>query len=727
MVASQQSDGEFASNQWKHTYEQSSMPLLGDSRDAFRPRSRDIPALPGVYKWRDEQHRVIYVGKAKNLRDRLANYFQPLSQLHPRTRAMVLAARSLEWTVVATELEALTLEYTWIKAFEPRFNIVFRDDKTYPYLAVSVSETVPRVWITRNRHDRHAQYFGPFAKVLPLRHSLDTLLKTFPVRTCSQATFMRAQRTGRPCLLASIGKCSAPCVGRITPQVHREQMKQLVGIMTGAIGTSYVAQLTNDMKHAAAALEFEKAAQLRDQITSLNVIMQQNAVALDEHVEADVFGLASDDQEASVHAFFVRSGMICGERNWGVERTEYVDDAQLLEMLLVRVYAPYHDQSSQLHDDDWQNIQVEHYRDAFHQPHQPALSATDALERAKATKMRQRRQETTGRQDFLTPISPIPREIIVPVVLPEDRREQLEHWLSDARGSKVSIRVAERGDKRALLDRAIQNAVQALQRMKASHLSNLQMRTDAMNEIAEYLGLESAPLRIECYDISNTVDGSYQVASMVVLEDGLAKPNAYRRFSIRGNNGKGQLDDLSALYETITRRFQHDAETEHAKQMSATRRAQHFAYQPQLLIVDGGREQALAAQRAMQDCGVDDVPVCGLAKKMEEVWLPDEEYPLILPRNSQGLYLLQRARDEAHRFAIAYHRAKRRKGTLRSELDTIAGIGDSYKKRLLKVFGSVAKIREASVQALQTVPGIGSHKAQAIYDALHDRNAHNCD
>lgn len=750
-------------------------PLLRDTRDLFRPKAGDIPAKPGVYKWRDGEGRVIYVGKAKNLRNRLSNYFQPLYLLHPRTQTMVLTARSLEWTVVGTELEALTLEYTWIKEFEPRFNIKLRDDKTYPYLAISAGEEVPRVWITRSRKRRDSRYFGPYAKVWDMRKSLDRLLKAFPVRTCSTTVFRKAQLTGRPCLLASIGKCSAPCVGRISPKEHRKMCERLVGVMTGRLGHSYIAQLTREMKQASAELEFEKAARLRDEIQMLGNVVEQNAVALDQDVDADVFGFSSDELEASVHTFFVRAGVIRGERNWSVERVEDIDDADLMAELLAQVYSDILDESSasdvnatEISADstdidspiDGKTIDADipatdhaivmaTQRDALGTTQ--TITATDAHARAQATRQRNQRQDQTGRADLLAPIAPVPREVIVPIE--PSRRDELESWLSNRRGGAVTIRVASRGEKKALLDRANDNAAQALQRSKMSRISDMATRSKAMNDVADALGLEQAPLRIECYDISNTVGGAFQVASMVVFEDGIAKKSEYRRFAIRGVDGSGALDDLSALYETLTRRFRHgniagdsgdsmDAERRIAKASSESDAAEqethaefdgqspvqqntnrrHFAYRPNLVVVDGGKPQVMAAAKAMADCGVDDVAVCGLAKRLEEVWVPDDDYPIILRRQSEGMYLLQRVRDESHRFAITYHRQLRRKGALRSALSDIPGIGLTYQKRLLNHFGSVRAIREATVEQLEQVKGIGHAKAETIHAALHSKD-----
>ncbi|WP_129871105.1 excinuclease ABC subunit UvrC [Bifidobacterium pseudolongum] len=718
-------------------------PLLGDTRDLFRPRTGDIPAQPGVYKWRDGEGRVIYVGKAKNLRNRLTNYFQPLHQLHPRTQTMVLTARSLEWTVVGTELEALTLEYTWIKEFDPRFNVVFRDDKTYPYLAVSVGEEYPRVWVTRSRKRRDTRYFGPYAKVWDLRKSLDRLLRTFPVRTCAPAVFRKARLTGRPCLLASIGKCSAPCVGRIKASAHRRMCEQLVGVLTGRVGKSYIAQLTAQMKEASADLDFERAARLRDDIQMLGTVMEQNAVVLDQDVDADVFGFATDELEASVHAFFVRSGTIRGERNWSVERADEVDDGELMADLIVQVYSELTHEAARTPranapEDGGtaqgasQSLIINEQRNAIADSQQ--ITATDATARAQATRARTRHMEQTGRADLLEPVAPVPRQILLPFA--PARADELERWLSGLRGGAVSITVPMRGNKKQLLDRADQNAQQALQRSKMSRISDIGTRTAAMNDVAQALGLDQAPLRIECYDISNTVGGAFQVASMVVFEDGIAKKSEYRRFAIRGDDGTGALDDLSALYETLTRRFKHgNIAGDSGESLDNERRAggqpadedvvqqntnrRHFAYKPNLVVVDGGKPQVMAAAQALADCGVEDVAVCGLAKRLEEVWVPDDDYPIILKRTSEGLYLLQRVRDESHRFAITYHRQARRKGALRSALDDIPGIGPAYQKRLLAHFGSVRAMREASVDELEAVKGVGHAKAQRIHDALH--------
>jgi excinuclease ABC subunit C len=727
--------------------------LLGDSRDAFRPKTSDIPTNPGVYKWRDGNGRVIYVGKAKNLRNRLSNYFQPLSRLHPRTQTMVLTARSLEWTVVGTEIEALTLEYTWIKEFDPRFNVVFRDDKTYPYLAVSVGEEIPCIWVTRNKSKKNTRYYGPYTRVYDMRQSLDALLKVFPVRTCSAETLHRAQLRNRPCLLASIGKCSAPCVQKISYDDHRTMMSDLVGVLTGSSGEKYCKELAAKMKAASDDLDFEKAAQLRDQITMLNNINQQNALVFSDKVDADVFGLSSDELEASVHAFFVRSGTIRGERSWSVERVEDITDSELLSELISQVY------SDIISDDDFESSTTEHEsssavsisrkRDAVSKTQ--SITAATSLDRAKATRSRKAREQETGRDDLFSQASPIPKEIIVPLE-PADRAH-LEEWLSDARGSKVEIRVAQRGEKKDLVERASANADLARKQNKLKRGADLESRSRALNDLADALGLHEAPLRIEGFDISNASGGGFQVASMVVFEDGMSKKSEYRRFSIKGPDGNGAIDDVSAIYETLTRRFKHGniagdsgQSIESEKEIEKAERAgdvqsveigsdptsvdpdqivqqntdlHHFAYKPNLIVVDGGKPQVESAARALADCGVTDVALCGLAKRLEEVWLAGEDYPIILKRQSDAMYLLQRVRDESHRFAITFHRQKRRKGEIYSILDSVPGIGETYQKALLKHFSSVRAMKAASVEQLQEVPGIGAAKAEALYRALH--------
>lgn len=716
----------------------SKSPLLGDSRDLLRPKTSDIPTKPGVYKWRDADGRVIYVGKAKNLRNRLTSYFQPLSMLHPRTQAMVLAARSLEWTVVGTELEALTLEYTWIKEFNPRFNVVFKDDKTYPFLAVSFGEEIPRTWITRSRKTKKTRYFGPYAKVAALKESLDGLLPLFPVRTCAPNVFHRAQRLGRPCLLASIGRCSAPCIGAISPAEHRNMVSELVAILTGRLGARYIHTLTDQMKQASANLDFEKAATLRDKIAMMRNLIEENAVVFADDVDTDVFGYAGDDLEAAVHAFFVRSGTIRGERNWSLEKVEDVSDQQLMADMIIQIYSqlldtidPHRFRATSAASPPSTHVTLTTQRDAVAASQSPTAMTTAT--RAKATRNHHHREQQTGRVDLFSETAPIPPEILVPIE-PENK-QQLEEWLTSVRGSTVTIRVAQRGDKRQLLDRANQNAQLTLDRAKKQRTSSLEARTHALNELADQLGLDKPPLRIEGYDISNSSGGGYQTASMIVFEDGAMRKDEYRRFSIApntpthpshsnsdhhtnlDNERNTSLDDLSALYQTLVRRFTHHDENTDTSTTGA--RSRKFAYKPNLVVVDGGQAQANIAVKALRDCGVNDVGVCSLAKRLEEVWLPGEDYPLILERHSDAMYLLQRVRDESHRFAISYHRSKRAKRTVRSIVESIPGIGPTYAKRLRDTFGSYHNLRNAALEDIAAINGIGQKRAKAIYAALH--------
>lgn len=730
---------------------------LGDSRDLFKPRSQDIPALPGVYKWRDEDGTVIYVGKAKNLRNRLKNYFQPLYQLDPKTQAMVLTARSLEWTVVGSELEALTLEYMWIKEFDPRFNIVFRDDKTYPYLAVSFGEEIPRIWITRNKKTKKTKYFGPYVKVRELRHALDKLLWSFPVRTCTPAILQKAMKTGRPCLLASIGKCSAPCVGNISLSEHREMMLEITALLTGRIGSKYIKTLKNQMYQASEDLDFEKAAALRDLISSMESIVQENAVVFQENVDADIYGLAADELEASVHVFHVRAGTIRGERNWSIEKVDGISNEQLLSNLLVQVYSELMEDAKKESaivipkEDNHTSIKVSTHRSAI-APSQ-SLQARSPQDRVKSTRYRHLREAFTGRTDLFSESSPIPSQILVPF-LPEDSQE-LEEWLKSLRGSSVRIRVPKQGDKLALILRATQNAELALNQIKTKRGLSLASRQEAMLDLKQQLRLPSTPLRIEGYDISNAAGGGQQVASMVVFEDGMSKRSDYRRFVIKGDGREGPLDDLSAVKEVIERRFRHGLfgekdedgvdkdrvneeeninkdidkkESEEKKEkkekkekrvISKNTSTRKFAYKPNLIVIDGGKYQVRAAVEILEKYGIEDVTVCGLSKRLEEVWLAHSEYPLILKRQSEGMYLLQRLRDESHRFAIEHHRLRRRKATLESVFDTIPGIGETYSKRILKAFGSVKKLMHASQEEIARVKGIGKTRATTIYRELH--------
>ncbi|MFF4310323.1 excinuclease ABC subunit UvrC [Streptomyces sp. NPDC001507] len=665
---------------------------------SYRPKSGQIPDTPGVYRFRDEHRRVIYVGKAKSLRQRLANYFQDLASLHPRTRTMVTTAASVEWTVVSTEVEALQLEYSWIKEYDPRFNVKYRDDKSYPYLAVTMNEEFPRVQVMRGHKKKGVRYFGPYGHAWAIRDTVDLLLRVFPVRTCSAGVFKNAARTGRPCLLGYIGKCSAPCVGRIAPEEHRELAEEFCDFMAGRTGT-YLRRLEQQMTEAAEEMEYERAARLRDDIEALKKAMEKSAVVLADATDADLIAVAEDELEAAVQIFHVRGGRVRGQRGWVTDKVEDVTTGALVEHALQQLYG-----------------------------------------------------EETG--------DAVPKEVLVPA-LPEPF-EPVQEWLTDRRGSNVSLRIPQRGDKKALMETVQRNAQQSLALHKTKRASDLTTRSRALEEIADALDLDSAPLRIECYDISH-LQGDDVVASMVVFEDGLQRKSEYRRFQIKGFAGQ---DDVRSMHEVITRRFRRyladkertgewvEDEAEGALTESGDTaatapgtptppgtpappgtapgrdaapvngfkdedgRPRKFAYPPQLVVVDGGRPQVAAAKRALDELGIDDIAVCGLAKRLEEVWLPEDEDPVVLPRTSEGLYLLQRMRDEAHRFAITYQRTKRAKRFRSSPLDDVPGLGETRKQALIKHFGSVKKLRSATIEQIQEVPGIGRKTAETIAVAL---------
>ncbi|TXS45436.1 excinuclease ABC subunit UvrC [Streptomyces sp. uw30] len=646
---------------------------------SYRPKPGQIPDSPGVYRFRDEHRRVIYVGKAKSLRQRLANYFQDLAGLHPRTRTMVTTAASVEWTVVSTEVEALQLEYSWIKEYDPRFNVKYRDDKSYPYLAVTMNEEYPRVQVMRGHKKKGVRYFGPYAHAWAIRDTVDLLLRVFPVRTCSAGVFKNASRTGRPCLLGYIGKCSAPCVGRVSAEEHRELAEEFCDFMTGRTGT-YLRRLEQQMVEAADEMEYERAARLRDDIEALKKAMEKNAVVLADATDADLIAVAEDELEAAVQIFHVRGGRVRGQRGWVTDKVEEITTGALVEHALQQLYG-----------------------------------------------------EETG--------DAVPKEVLVPAL--PDPLEPVQEWLSGRRGSNVSLRIPQRGDKRALMETVERNAQQALVLHKTKRASDLTTRSRALEEIADALDLDSAPLRVECYDISH-LQGDDVVASMVVFEDGLARKSEYRRFQIKGFEGQ---DDVRSMHEVITRRFKRylaekertgewadgedgladtssdpltttspDALTNGLKDDEG--RPKRFAYPPQLVVVDGGRPQVAAAQRALDELGIDDIAVCGLAKRLEEVWLPGEDDPVVLPRTSEGLYLLQRVRDEAHRFAITYQRSKRAKRFRSSPLDDVPGLGETRKQALIKHFGSVKKLRSATIDQICEVPGIGRKTAETIAAAF---------
>ncbi|MGM9330445.1 excinuclease ABC subunit UvrC [Streptomyces murinus] len=759
---------------------------------SYRPRPGEIPDTPGVYRFRDEHRRVIYVGKAKSLRQRLANYFQDLANLHPRTRTMVTTAASVEWTVVSTEVEALQLEYSWIKEYDPRFNVKYRDDKSYPYLAVTMNEEFPRVQVMRGHKKKGVRYFGPYGHAWAIRDTVDLLLRVFPVRTCSAGVFKNAARTGRPCLLGYIGKCSAPCVGRISPEDHRDLADEFCDFMAGRTGT-YLRRLEKQMMEAAEDMEYERAARLRDDIGALKKAMEKSAVVLADATDADLIAVAEDELEAAVQIFHVRGGRVRGQRGWVTDKVEEITTSALVEHALQQLYG-----------------------------------------------------EETG--------DAVPKEVLVPA-LPEPV-EPVQEWLTGRRGSNVSLRIPQRGDKKALMETVQRNAQQALALHKTKRASDLTTRSRALEEIADALDLDSAPLRIECYDISH-LQGDDVVASMVVFEDGLQRKGEYRRFQIKGFAGQ---DDVRSMHEVITRRFKRylaekertgewadgeepgtdgeaarmddgvapaeaggtltdegaapantgipltderpvptdagatpvdagtvpedapttptgtvppltpvgtdlgaPADTEpgapadtaslapptpetapRPAPLTTTRpgpttpdplddplatplngslkdddgRPRKFAYPPQLVVVDGGQPQVAAARRALDELGIDDIAVCGLAKRLEEVWLPGEDDPVVLPRTSEGLYLLQRIRDEAHRFAITYQRTKRAKRFRAGPLDDVPGLGETRKQALIKHFGSVKRLRSATIEQIQEVPGIGRKTAETIATAL---------
>jgi excinuclease ABC subunit C len=663
---------------------------------SYRPAPGSIPESPGVYRFRDDKGRVIYVGKAKSLRQRLNSYFADFASLHPRTQTMLTSAARVDWTVVGTEVEALQLEYSWIKEFDPRFNVRYRDDKSYPYLAVTMDEEFPRVMVMRGARRRGVRYFGPYSHAWAIRDTVDMLLRVFPVRTCSAGVFKRAGQIGRPCLLGYIGKCSAPCVGRVSEPEHRMLAEEFCDFMAGQSGR-FIRRLEAEMRRASAAEEYERAARLRDDVQALQRALEKQAVALPDGTDCDVIALAQDQLEAAVQVFYVRGGRVRGQRGWVVDKVEEVTTGELVEQFLGQVYG-----------DD-------------------AVAADQPLTR------HSRRGGTPAEgTEPARAASPgaIPREVLVPELPPD--AAAVEEWLCDRRGSRVSLRVPQRGDKKALLETVARNAAESLVLHKTRRASDLTTRSRALAEIQEALGLDDAPLRIESYDISN-LQGTHVVASMVVFEDGLARKSEYRRFAIKGVDG---TDDVASIHEVITRRFRrYQQETEDPAGGDLTSadpgaaedgepHRRKFAYPPGLLVIDGGPAQVAAAVQALEEVGIVDVSVCGLAKRLEEVWLPGEDSPVILPRTSEGLYLLQRVRDEAHRFAITYHRKKRSAALTVSELDGVPGLGQARRATLLRHFGSVRKLRTATIGEIAALPGFGQRTAESVYAALHETAGH---
>jgi excinuclease ABC subunit C len=604
----------------------------------FRPKTGEIPTNPGVYRFIDENGRVLYVGKAKNLRARLSSYFAPLDSLQEKTRRMVQTAKDVNWTIVKTEFEALQLEFTWIKEFDPPFNVRFKDDKSYPYLAVTLGDEIPRAFITRSKDIKNAKYFGPYTQAWAVRETLDTLLKVYPVRSCTAGTYQRAKRTNRPCLLADIGKCSAPCVSRVSALEHKSITKDFVDFMNHG-DEAHIESLKLRMIDASETQQYELAASLRDDITALETVLEKSTVVFTDNTDADLFGIADDELTAAVSLFRVRGGRIRGVRAWVVDKELERDTAELVEYLLQNVYG---------------------------------IDSTFA--------------------------SDVPKEVLVPL-LPEDS-QALSSWLSEIRGSKVDLRVPQRGDKRALAETAATNARHALGLYKLRRTADFTARTEALGEIQRYLNLTAAPLRIECFDVSH-LGGTGVVASMVVFEDGLPKKDQYRKFNVEETT-----DDTDSIYQVLTRRLKYLVDP-------GDEPTNRFSYRPGLLIVDGGQPQVNAAQRALNDLKISDIHIVGLAKRLEEIWLPNNPFPTILPRGTEALFLLQRVRDEAHRFAITAQRQKR-KSSIATELLNIEGLGEKRVTALLRRFGSAKRLRAASVEEIAEVAGIGRGLAQSI-------------
>jgi excinuclease ABC subunit C len=627
---------------------------------AWRPATSDIPTSPGVYRFINGRGTVIYVGKAKNLRNRLSTYFGPAESLMERTRRMVDTARKVDWTVVPTERAALQLEYAWIKEFQPEFNIRFRDDKSYPYLVVTVTDTIPRVFLSRRKDIPGAKYFGPFANSWALRDTLNTLLKAFPVRSCTETTYRRAQRENRPCLLGDIGKCAAPCVGRIEPAEHKALALGLASFMDGK-DDRIIDTLRLDMLHSAERLDFERAAKLRDRLEAIETILVKNTMVLPDRVDADVFGIAHDPLHAASYVFRVRGGRVKQARGWVMDTDTEPRPHDLVEAVL---------------------------RDGFDDQFPPA------------------------------------KLVIVPI-LPKDV-DLFSERLTEARaqaGEKggVEIRVAKRGELATLSDTVKLNAKHTLQSYVQKRSTDVVARSAALAELGDALGLDEAPLRIECFDVSH-LGGENQVASMVVFEDGLPRRDHYRKFAI--DNAQ---DDTDAIYQVVSRRLRRLIDegngNDDIEVVETPSKKSGFAYPPGLLVVDGGAPQVSAARRAMSESGLD-IPICGLAKRLEEVWLPDSDYPVILPRSSEALFVLQRARDEAHRVALSYQKTTRRR-SLATQLSDIPGVGDKTVKLLLKHFGSPTALKKADREDLSRVPGVGPAMVEKIFHALHPERAEN--
>ncbi len=608
----------------------------------WRPATAEIPESAGVYLFRDAAGRVIYVGKAKSLKHRVPNYFG--TGLHPRTASLLENAAEVEWIVTLNEVEALQLEVTLIKEHQPRFNVRYRDDKSYPYLTISFSEAIPRAKVTRGKKNKLDRYYGPYAHAYAIRETLDLLLRVFPLRTCSKGVFDRAARTGRPCLLFHIGRCSGPCVGEVTPEEHLDIVNRFCAFMDGE-HDSILKDLKERMDRAASALEYEQAARARDQLIAVQKVIQRQEMVGSRREDFDAIAYAGDDLEASFQVFFVRAGRVVGRKGFIVDRVEALTESELVHTFLESLYADFQE---------------------------------------------------------------VPKNVLV-TTCPASP-EVLEAWLTERRGSIVRIKVPERGSKRRLLETVGRNAQEAFDRNRLKRSADFASRSKALNELQEYLGLAEAPLRIECFDISN-LGPTDVVASMVVFEDALPRKSDYRKFKIAGVAGQ---DDFASMGEVIERRFSRLIKD---RDLPVERKGR-FAYPPGLVVVDGGKGQLNRAVEVMEGLGITGIPVVSLAKRLEEVFVPGRPNPIVLPRGSEALYLMQRIRDEAHRFAITFQRQRRGKRMTESTLDRLPGVGPARRKALLTHFGSTKGLREATPEQISQVPGIGAGLAEMIHERL---------